>query len=128
LAAVVSIAAFAHPATMMRRWLSWHHIPYWPAGWAILAYVQHVIGTRFDRIAPVTTLPQVQCPVLIAHGAEDTTVPVSEAHLIFAQRKHPHVELLLMSGTHEEYVDMQSGIDAVRAFLTRHLQPRGRGS
>lgn len=125
LAAVISIAAFAHPDAMMRRWLAWMHIPYWPLGWAILAYVQHVIGTRFERIAPVNTIHDVCCPVLLAHGTEDVTVPVEEARQIFANRAHDKVELLLMQGSHDEYAEMDSGIDAVLAFLTHHLPVQG---
>ncbi len=127
LAAVVSIAAFAHPDAMMRRWLAWRRIPYWPVGWAILEYVQHVIGTRFESIAPVNTIRSVRCPVLIAHGTEDMTVPVAEAREIYAQRAHDGVELLLMQGSHDEYAEMDIGIDAVLAFLSRHLSVQGRG-
>lgn len=125
LAAVVSIAAFAHPDAMMRRWLSWRHIPYWPFGWAILAYVQHVIGTRFECIAPVNTIRHVHCPVLLAHGTADATVPVEEAWQIYANRAHDKVELLLMQGSHDEYAEMDTGIDAMLAFLSRHLPAQG---
>jgi dipeptidyl aminopeptidase/acylaminoacyl peptidase len=125
LAAVVSIAAFAHPAAMMRRWLAWRRIPYWPVGWAILEYVQHVIGTRFEHIAPVNTIRAVRCPVLLAHGTEDATVPVAEAQQIYAKRAHERVELLLLQGSHDEYAEMDAGIDAVLAFLSRHLQTKG---
>jgi dipeptidyl aminopeptidase/acylaminoacyl peptidase len=125
LAAVVSIAAFAHPDAMMRRWLAWRRIPYRPLGWAILEYVQHVIGTRFERIAPVHTIRTVRCPVLLAHGTEDTTVPVEEARQIHANRAHDRVELLLMQGSHDAYAEMDIGIDAVLAFLSRHLLTKG---
>lgn len=125
LAAVVSIAAFAHPDAMMRRWLAWMHIPYWPFGWVILAYVQHVIGTRFERIAPVNTIRNIRCPVLLAHGTEDVTVPVDEARQIYAHRAHERVELLLLQGSHDEYAEMDAGIDAVLAFLSRHQPARG---
>ncbi len=125
LAAVVSIAAFAHPDAMMRRWLAWRRIPYWPVGWAVLAYVQHVIGTRFERIAPVNTIRSVRCPVLLAHGTEDTTVPVDEARQIYTNRSHDRVELLLMQGSHDEYAEMDIGIDAIGAFLGRALGQTG---
>ncbi|NWG30231.1 MAG: alpha/beta fold hydrolase [Rhodocyclaceae bacterium] len=121
LAAVVSIAAFAHPAAMMRRWLAWKRIPYRPLGWAILAYVQHAIGHRFDAIAPTNTIRKVHCPVLLAHGTEDTTVPVVEARQIFENRAHDAVELLLIAGSHDEYAEMDAGIEAVLAFLARTL-------
>lgn len=125
LSAVVSIAAFAHPDAMMRRWLAWRRIPYWPIGWGILEYVQHVIGTRFERIAPVNTIRKVRCPVLLAHGTEDATVPVGEARQIHANRAHDRVELLLMQGSHDEYAEMDVGIDAILAFLRRALVNTG---
>lgn len=125
LVAVVSIAAFAHPQAMMRRWLAWRRIPYRPVGWAILEYVQHVIGTRFDRIAPVNTIRSVRCPVLLAHGTEDVTVPADEAREIYARRGHDRVELLLIAGSHDEYAEMDAGLDAVQAFLARHLFSEG---
>lgn len=125
LAAVVSIAAFAHPDAMMRRWLAWRRIPYRPVGWAILEYVQHVIGTRFERIAPVNTIRSVRCPVLLAHGTEDTTVPVDEARQIYANRSHDRVELLLMQGSHDEYAEMDFGIGAMLDFLARRLPAKG---
>ena len=125
LAAVVSIAAFAHPDAMMRRWLAWRRIPYRPLGWAILAYVQYVIGTRFEQIAPCNTIRNVRCPVLIAHGTEDATVPVAEARQIYGNRAHDRVELLLMQGSHDEYAEMEIGIDTVLAFLSRHLRAKG---
>lgn len=119
LAAVVSIAAFAHPRAMMRRWLAQRRIPYWPVGWAVLAYVQHVIGARFDSIAPSRTIAAVQCPVLIAHGRDDDTVPVAEAREIHAGRSHDRVELLLLEGRHDSFAGLEQGIAAVTDFLER---------
>jgi dipeptidyl aminopeptidase/acylaminoacyl peptidase len=122
LAAVVSIAAFAHPRTMMQRWLAQRRIPYWPLGWAVLAYVQHAIGARFDHIAPSRTIAAVRCPVLIAHGTHDATVPVAEAREIHANRAHENVELLLLPGSHDSFAGLEHGIAAVTAFLDRSLQ------
>lgn len=117
LAAVVSLAAFAHPARMMRRWLRFRRIPYWPLGAYILYYVQRVIGARFDDIAPARTIRAAQCPVLLAHGAEDQTVPASEAQEIYANRRSQRVQLLLMPGSHDEYGEMARHIGTVVGFL-----------
>jgi pimeloyl-ACP methyl ester carboxylesterase len=117
LRAVVSLAAFAHPAAMMRRWLKSKRIPYWPLGAYILAYVQHVIGYRFDDIAPSHTIRAVTCPVLLAHGTEDEMVPVSEAQEIYANRRSDQVRLLLMPGSHDEYGDIERHIETVIRFL-----------
>jgi len=125
IAAVVSLAAFAHPAGMMRRWLKFKRIPFWPLGAYILFYVQRVIGHRFDDIAPSHTIRSVECPVLLAHGTEDETVPVSEAREIYANRKDGRVRLLPMQGSHDEYTEMERHIGTMIGFLDNAmLRPR----
>ncbi|PKM46569.1 MAG: dipeptidyl aminopeptidase [Gammaproteobacteria bacterium HGW-Gammaproteobacteria-1] len=116
-AAVVSIAAFSHPRDMMRRLLASQHIPYWPLGWYILRYVQHVIGHRFDAIAPLTTIRQIRCPTLLVHGADDRTVPVAEAHTIYAARGAAPVQLKIIPGSHDDYGDVAREAPLLAAFL-----------
>lgn len=117
--AVVSLAAFAHPAAMMRRWLASMHIPFWPLGAYILAYVQRVIGHRFDAIAPCKTIAKIGCPTLIVHGLEDDTVPVEEARQIYAARTSDAVELLLVPGSHDDYGDLAKQVGLLSGFLDR---------
>ena len=122
IAAVVSLAAFAHPDGMMRRWMRFKHIPFWPLGAYILFYVQRVIGYRFDDIAPINNIARVACPVLLVHGLGDGTVPVAEAKALFARRSHQRVELLLIPGSHDDYGDIGLQIAALPAFLDRALK------
>lgn len=117
LAAVASIAAFSHPQNMMRRFLASKRVPYVPLGWAILRYVQHVIGHRFEDIAPVNTLRKVRCPVLLAHGDDDRTVPVEEAREIYAARSGDHVQLKIIPGRHDEFGDIDNEAQALVDFL-----------
>ncbi|MBU0622037.1 MAG: alpha/beta fold hydrolase [Gammaproteobacteria bacterium] len=125
IAAVVSLAAFAHPAGMMRRWLRFKHIPFWPLGAYILFYVQRVIGHRFDDIAPARTIRDIDCPVLLAHGTEDETVPLGEARAIYANRKDGRVRLLPMQGSHDEYAELERHIGTMIGFLDNAmLRPR----
>lgn len=97
--AVVSLSAFAHPREVMRRLLARHHIPFAPIGWYVLRHVQRVIGTSFDAIAPLNTLPHVRCPVLLVHGRADATVPFDDALRLQAVSKR--VELLALEGDHD---------------------------
>lgn len=122
-AAVVSIAAFAHPAAMMRRWLATKHVPAQVASY-ILDYVQQVIGHRFDDIAPAATIARVRCPVLLVHGADDEVVPLDEARQIFAARGHDGVELLTIAGSHDAFADAKRHVDRICAFLRRALARR----
>lgn len=116
-AAVVSLSAFAHPAGMMRRWLRWKGIPYRPFGWYVLAYVQHVIGHRFDDIAPRRTIADIACPVLLVHGSDDETVPVGDAHDILAAARPGVARLLLIPGCHEGFDDIAGPLAEVVEFL-----------
>lgn len=120
-AAVVSLAAFSHPEAMMRRLLAHKRVPYLPLGWLVLRYVEHVIGHRFDDIAPVTTIATIRCPTLLVHGAQDTTVPPSEARLIHATRSGEHVRLRIIAASHDDFGDPQD-IAAEVAELTGFLR------
>ncbi len=123
IAAVVSIAAFTHPVAMMRRWFEFKGIPYVPIGWLILRYVEWVIGHRFDDIAPVNTIRRARCSTLLVHGAEDTTVPVSEAHAIYAARSGDHVLLKVVAGSHDDYADLDRELPALVDFLRSAVKP-----
>ena len=103
LAAVVSVSAFAHPENVMRRWLEARHIPYWPVGWAVNRYVEHVIGHRFNAIAPIATLPRIACPVLLVHGLQDNVVPPDCAHRLRAVARPGGATLWAVTGTHERF-------------------------
>ena len=121
LAAAVSVGAFAHPEQVMRRWLAAYRVPYWPLGWLINRYVEWVIGTRFDRIAPQATLAQARCPVLLLHGAQDTTVPLADAQTLITQRGDANARLLTLDGTHEAFADPAAAERAVLGFLAEQL-------
>ena len=119
LAAVISVAAFSHPANMMRRFLAARHVPYLPFGWYVLRYVQHIIGHRFDAIAPCHTITQIRCPVLLVHGSDDAIIPVSEAREIHAQRRSDAVQLLILTGEHDSSAELERHADKLLAFLNQ---------
>jgi dipeptidyl aminopeptidase/acylaminoacyl peptidase len=119
LAAVVSIAAFSHPATMMRRWFAARRIPERTVGRYILGFVEKTIGHRFDDIAPVSTIARVRCPVLLVHGESDDVVPLSEARQLLAARADNAVELRVIGGSHESFADPERHVQEAIAFLRR---------
>lgn len=99
--AVISLSAFAHPQEVMQRWLDAHHIPIPILGQWVLRHVQQVIGARFDDIAPVTTVTNVRCPIMIVHGEQDEAVPVQDARRILQASDRPADRLLLVPGGHD---------------------------
>lgn len=101
---VISISAFSHPQTMMSSYLENWPIPKWLVS-GILEYVQWKIGFRFDEIAPMNTAAKVNCPLLIVHGNADTTVPISEAHIIYENCRTPDCSLLEIEGAAHDSVE-----------------------
>lgn len=125
IAGVVSIAAFSHPANMMRRWLAQKGVPYFPLGYLILRYVQAVIGARFDEIAPRRSVQLLRAECLLIHGAEDEIVPVDEAREIFAAADPARTHLQILPGRHDDFgLSEAQGIAQVCRFLQSLLLRR----
>ena len=117
LAAVVSIAAFAHPEQLMRRWFAARRVPYWPLAWSINRALERVIGASFEAIAPVNTVVKASCPVLLVHGRQDTVVPLADAHQIWRQGSQPNVVLIECDGSHEGFDDVDGIIQSIVQFV-----------
>lgn len=97
--AVVSLAAFAHPREVMRAFMAEKRVPYPLVGWYVMRHVQRVIGSSFDAIAPLHTITQVHCPVLVVHGRQDTVVPVGDAIRLVARQAR--ARLVQVDGEHD---------------------------
>jgi pimeloyl-ACP methyl ester carboxylesterase len=119
IAAVISLATFAHPEWMMRRYLGRFPFPkLFVKG--VLRYVEQVIGHRYEAIAPMHTICLVKCPVLLVHGTADETAPMSDALAIRDQCNKKSIELLLIEGADHDSVDkFEKRADELIAFLTR---------
>ncbi len=117
IAAVVSLASFAHPERIMRRYLASRSVPFIPFGWYTLSYIQRVIGYSFEDIAPQNSIGDIVCPVLLAHGMYDTTVPVEDAELLHAESRKESTYLLLVDGDHEDYEGLRKRADEVLGFV-----------
>ncbi|SIS70446.1 alpha/beta hydrolase [Phaeovulum vinaykumarii] len=115
--AVISLSAFAHPREVMQRWMAEFHIPFRGIGAYVLRHVQRVIGVSFDEIAPVNTVAQVRCPVLLVHGREDETAPFADALRLKAAA--PDAQLLAIAGDHDLRQTLAPHADALVAFLAR---------
>jgi pimeloyl-ACP methyl ester carboxylesterase len=103
LSAVISVSAFAHPEQVMRRWLAAYRVPFWPLGWGVNRYIEHVIGHRFDDIAPLHTIARLKLPVLLIHGQQDEVVPLMCAQQL--QAAAPHAQTLFCAGRHDGFDD-----------------------
>jgi alpha-beta hydrolase superfamily lysophospholipase len=110
---LIAISSFAHPQLVMGRHLDRPWLPGFVRT-LIINYIQWVIGFRFEAIAPMKRIRDVDCPVLLSHGSEDTTVPISDMYLIQANAKErSNVSNLSVDG---------AGHDSVDAFLSHSDQ------
>ncbi len=102
--AVIAIASFSHPRKVMTRSLRAFHLPHWLIP-PMLAYVQWIIGRRFDDIAPARTACRSEAPVLLVHGDADTTVPIDDAHEIVRACPQRKLSLMVVPGAGHESVE-----------------------
>jgi uncharacterized protein len=77
-AAVVSIAAMAHPGNLMRANMHARGIPA-PLITVILREIERAIDLPFDTFAPISTISHIRAPVLLVHGGRDDVVPSTDA-------------------------------------------------
>ncbi|MGV1037340.1 MAG: alpha/beta hydrolase [Candidatus Nanopelagicales bacterium] len=115
IAAVVSLASMADPASFMSRRLR-QRLPD-PLTALALRYVEHTIGHRFAEFAPVHTIGQIRAPVLLLHGERDTTIPLSDAYRLHAQAPD-HSTLVVMPDADHDSIEALEGVTpAVLNFL-----------
>jgi pimeloyl-ACP methyl ester carboxylesterase len=105
IAAVISVAAFAHPQWMMRRYLRCRRFPKVLIT-GMLRYVEWVIGHPFDEVAPMNTVCRVRAPVLLVHGERDATVPLSDAYAIRDHCPDRALRLLVIPDAGHDTVDL----------------------
>jgi pimeloyl-ACP methyl ester carboxylesterase len=118
--AVISVSSFAHPEWLMSRQFS--RIPVLkPLTKPLLRYVEWVIGHRFKDIAPVQTVKQIRCPVLLVHGTEDETIPVEclEAIAESAGGQSPVEVLLIPDAGHASVDKIRSHAGELLAFFEK---------
>ncbi len=102
---VIGLSGFAHPGLLMNRHLNKPWLPRFMRK-LILNYIQHVIGFRFDDIAPMNRIKGVSCPVLLAHGTEDMVVPISDMKLIEENAtKAQSVHIMAVEGARHDSIE-----------------------
>jgi uncharacterized protein len=102
IAAVVSIASMAHPREMIGRTFRRYRAPRWLVR-AALRTIERTIGYRFDDFAPLHTIARIDAPVLVLHGLDDHTVPISDAQRL--AESGPSAILRLVPGADHRSLD-----------------------
>ena len=107
--AVISISAFAHPEWLMQRFLENLHLRSLRLPQVLIAlilrYIQWIIGHSFVDIASLHVVCDVEVPILLVHGKEDTVVPIEDARAIIDHCPDPHITLFEIDDAGHESVD-----------------------
>jgi alpha-beta hydrolase superfamily lysophospholipase len=119
---VISVSGFAHPRLMMNRHLDRPWLPSFLRP-LIISYIQWVIGFRFDDIAPMNRISHVNCPVLLAHGTADTTVPIEDMYLIenSATAERPVELIAVKEAKHDSVEHFKLHADKLIQFIQENL-------
>jgi pimeloyl-ACP methyl ester carboxylesterase len=122
-AAVVSIAAMAHPGTLMAAAMREHGVPAWVVG-VVLREIERTVGLEFDTFAPVSTIAQVHAPVLLVHGERDEVVPSSDARRLEDASEGRARLLVLPEAAHASMDAFVSAAPTVTAFIASAARAR----
>lgn len=113
IAAVVALAPMADPVGFMSERMG-RRLPR-PLVAAALRYTEFTIGHRFEEFTPLNTIRRVAAPVLLVHGARDTTVPVSHAQML--HERSSVSTLYVVEGADHFSVDSLDEVDLARFLM-----------
>lgn len=119
--AYIAIASFAHPSLMMQRQLG--KLIYVPGLYAFIsAYVQWVIGHRFDDIAPVTSVKAITKPLLCIHGTADRLIPLSDFEQLCQAANKQWLSCYQVEGADHDSIELiDAHFDVIESFIAQHL-------
>ena len=115
IAAVVSLSSMAAPREFMARQLR-TRLPD-PLVRLALRYVEHVIGHRYVEFSPLYTISRSTAPVLLVHGALDTTVRLEDAERLHARNPDRSTLVVLPQADHADLASIEEAEPALLRFL-----------
>jgi uncharacterized protein len=119
---IVTVGAFANPLEIMKLQLKQRHVPYVPLGWMLLQLMQLIIGLSFNQIAPEKHIRNSQADILLIHGTDDKTVPLSHAERLLAESNKEKVSLWKLNGKgHSNCHEQKDYWDKIAGFLNKTL-------
>ncbi len=118
--ALATVGAFSHPGKIMRHEFSKRHIPFYPLVWLAFNHMERRIGAKFDEFAPVKNIRYVKSNLLLIHGRDDETVPVSHAEYMYAESNPDNTEFWLLERRGHSDCHLEPGFwERVDSFFKR---------
>ena len=76
---VITVGALSHPIKVMRAQFEEKNIPQF-VGTFLFRYMRLRYGLDFNKIAPVNHIPNAKAEIMLIHGENDVTIPLSQAN------------------------------------------------
>jgi dienelactone hydrolase len=130
------VASFAGPSDL-NALVNWEHATKGHEG--RYRYAVRSIGDpskdhdHLAAVSPVTYAASYKPPVLLIHGADDTTVPVVQSKLMQAALQKAGKDVRLVIYPHEAHTDWtptdeQAALTEIAAFIESHISPAKAGA
>jgi len=130
------VASFAGPSDL-NALVNWEHATKGHEG--RYNYALRSIGDpskdhdHLAAVSPVTYASSYKPPVLLIHGADDTTVPVVQSKLMQAALQKAGKDVRLVIYPHEAHTDWtptdeQAALTEIAAFIESHISPAKTGA
>ncbi len=81
--ATVTVGAISHPTELMKTHFAQRHIPGFIVA-ALFLYMRLRYGIDYEKIAPLNHIPNAEGKILIVHGENDETVPLTQGRALAA--------------------------------------------
>ena len=119
---VVTVGAFANPMDVMKMQLKKRYVPFYPIGWFLLSYLELIIGFKFNDIAPENHIDKTKASLLLIHGTDDATIPLSHAERLKSRSKPDKTELWVIPGKGHSDCHLEKGFwDKIILFFNKSL-------
>jgi len=119
---MIASSGFADLRDLMSWMLKTVRLPSFPFQKLIIFFWQRTSHYTFTDLNPVSILPSLHLPVLIAHGDKDVVVPFSQFDKLKAHATNGNVQAVFVSGKgHSELYTDAKYVSAVQEFFAKHL-------
>lgn len=118
--ATVTVGAISHPVALMQTHFEQRHIPGFVAA-SLFFYMRIRFGIDYEKIAPLTHIPNADGRILLIHGANDETVPLAHGRTLASANPTNATLWIVPAKGHSDCHLYSEFWDKVGAFLSENL-------